>query len=285
MSVARARCPRRDRDRVHAGARRDGPGPPRRRAARAPGGVYEPARGRGRSRRRGGGPRRTVPVELGGAGGAGAAQLGPQRSSSSSTRSSCSAQASTSPGANSSAGAVARTLRAPSPSSRPSATPRAIASTAGSPKPSYSDARQNTAGAAVERVEHRPRLRAEDADERPVEAAHLAPPGRTGDDQREVGMRAPELARPRARGWARSLRGSTVPTVSTYGGWTPARATGAVDLVGVARRGRVDPERDDRDAARRANPSRSSSRAVKSDGDDHEPRVPRARARARGCGS
>ena len=44
-----------------------------------------------------------------------------------------------------------------------------------------------------------------------------------------------------------SLRGSTVPTVSTYGGAHPGPRDGPVDLVGIAWHGYVDSERHDRD--------------------------------------
>ena len=64
----------------------------------------------------------------------------------------------------------------------------------------------------------------------------------------------------------RSLRGSTVPTVSTYGALDADPRDSAIDLVGVARRGRVDPERHDLDAVAFESFACRARRAVNSDG-------------------
>src|SRR5262249_4383294 len=102
-------------------------------------------------------------------------------------------------------------------------------------------------GAAVERVEHGPRLRADHAYEGAVDSLDVAPALGPRDDEREVRMRpADAFHRARERGYVRARRagpdGQRVRTLDA------GPRDCAVDLVGVAGYRRVDAERDDGDA-------------------------------------
>ena len=93
-------------------------------------------------------------------------------------------------------------------------------------------------------------MRADDAYERPIEPAHLAPSAWPGDDQGQVGARAADLLdRVHDRGeiLARLDRADRQHVRRLHAG----PGDGAVDLVGVARRRRVDAERNDCDAVAR----------------------------------
>ena len=102
----------------------------------------------------------------------------------------------------------------------------------GGRSPRTRDARQHAAGAAVQRVERPPtaarRARARTGRSSPVTSPQPRRPTTTSSS---VAAGRGGAARPHRTIVGRSLRGSTVPTVSTYGGSTPARATVRVDLV------------------------------------------------------
>ena len=160
----------------------------------------------------------------------------------------------------------ARTLPSRSRSSSPSAVPRAIASRAGSPKPSYSDATQNASRAPVQGVDDAPRLRAEHANERVVEIRSRRP-----------SPRGPTTTSVR-RGWPapnpfdsvddrrQVLAGFDRPDREHKGLLNAGGGDCRVELVVVARQRARRCRRARPGSASGANPSRSSSRRVNADG-------------------
>ena len=105
------------------------------------------------------------------------------------------------------------------------------------------------------------------AHERPVDACPPRPqPGGPTTTSSRSGVPRARRARPHSTIVGRSLRGSTVPTVSTYGGVTPARRDHRVDLVVGADSGRIDAERARRRSTAASKPSRTSSSRVNVDG-------------------